>query len=79
MEELVKNSLPVYYLHFIERSGYSLPILSDTRETRIQKQKILNDPNSISNLISKQATEILEQNKNDSNASLLMPIIKLKD
>lgn len=51
LEKIVNNIVPVKFIHYIMAEEWRLPILTETKITREQELKALNDPNNILNHI----------------------------
>lgn len=72
VEKIVKNEVPVKYMHYIQTAdNLSIPVLSETKSTREQFERIKNS-NSYSNKIAEKSMRFYEERKNDENAVLLM-------
>lgn len=75
-EQLVGDSVPVKFLHYIGGVGNkALPMISDTRECRMQKESAKTNPNNIMVDWSKKAMDLYEQHKNDEDFILGLHIL----
>lgn len=72
-EQLVGDSVPVKFLHYIGSAGNkALPIISDTRSCRKQKETIINSPRNFMFNYSNMAIKLYEQHKDDEDFVLLL-------
>lgn len=74
--KLIDGKVPIRRLKFLDRSGLSIPVLTDAIFEKETNDKLKIDGNQ--DFLHEQVLEKIEECKNDENKSLLMPFIKLK-
>lgn len=74
--KLLDGKVPIRRLKFLDRSGLSIPVLTDAISEKETNDKLKSDENQ--NFIHEQVLEKIEECKDDENKSLLMPILMLK-
>lgn len=77
-EKLVNETVPVKFLRFINNQNKAIPVLIETKSSRMQVERAKSDQRNILNELLPQARETYQRQKQKDNASLLQKYYTLQ-